>query len=98
MSEHSTKYDRLLKLSEISLGEIVTLAKAEDGDEIETCVEKVSALIKRLENSIEKTKEEMMDGDVVLAEIVKWSGLQTPKLNHFREVQSQLKQAAVDKR
>ena len=76
--EHSEKHGKLLKLAEMSLGEISTLAKTGDGDEIETCVEKVSALIKRLENSIEKTKEAMLDGDVPLEEIVTWSKSQAP--------------------
>ena len=40
----------------------------------------------------------MLDGDIVLEEIIKWSYLQTERLNPFREVRSRLKQAAVDKR
>jgi len=98
MAEHTAKHEKLFKLAELSLKEITTLAKTNDGDEIETCVEKVSTLIKRLENSVEKTKETMVDGDVVLEEIIKWSNLQTERLNPFREVRSQLKAAAVDKR
>ena len=96
--EHSEKHEKLLKLAEMSLGEISTLAKTGDGDEIETCVEKVSALIKRLENSIEKTKEAMLDGDVPLEEIVTWSKSQAPALERFREERSQLKQGVIAKR
>ena len=97
MGEHTAKHEKLFKLAKLSLEEITTLAKTNDGDEIETCVEKVSTLIKRLENSVEKTKDTMIDGDIVLEEIVKWSNLQTERLNPFREVRSRLKQAAVDK-
>ena len=71
MGEHSAKHDKLFKLAELNLEEITTLAKADHGDDIETCVEKVCTLIKRLENSIEKTKETMIDNDVVLEEIIK---------------------------
>ena len=77
MGEHSAKHDKLFKLAELNLEEITTLAKVDHGDDIETCVEKVCTLIKRLENSIEKTKETMIDNDVVLEEIIKWSSTQT---------------------
>ncbi len=97
-SKHSEKHEELLKLAEMSLGEISTFAKTGDGHEIETCVKKVSALIKRLENSIEKTKEAMLDGDVSLEEIVTWSKSQAPALERFREERSQLKQAVIAKR
>ena len=97
-SSYSASHDKLLKLAELSLEEIFTLAETGDGDEVVTCVERVSALVKRLEDSIEKTKEAMLDGDVSLEEIVNWSNLQTPKLKkHFREMRSKLKQAGNDK-
>ena len=81
----------------MSLEEISALAKTGDGDELVTCVERVSDLVKRLEDSVEKTKEAMLDGDVSLEEIVNESELQTLNLKHFREMRSKLKQASNDK-
>ena len=54
----------------------------------------------RVEDSIEKTKEAMLDGDAIriIKEIVNWSNSQTPKLKHFREMRSKLKQVGNDKR
>ena len=43
-------------LAELSLEEVSTLAKTGDGDEIETCIEKISTFIKRLEESLKKNK------------------------------------------
>ena len=56
MGEHTAKHEKLFNLAELSLEEITTLAKINGANEIETCVEKVSTLIKRLENSVEKTQ------------------------------------------
>ena len=98
MGEHTAKHEKLFKLVELSLKEITTLAKINDANEIETCVERISTLIKRLGNSVEKTKDTMIDGDVVLEEIIKWSNLQTERFNPYREIRSRLKQAAIDKR
>ena len=97
MSGYSAKHDKLLNLAKLSFEEISALAETGDGDELVTCVERVSTLVKRLEDSIEKTKEAMLDGDVLLEEIVNWSKLQTPKLKYFQEMRSKLKQAGNDK-
>ena len=97
MSGYPAKHDKLLKLAKLSFEEISALAETGDGDELVTCVERVSTLVKRLEDSIEKTKEAMLDGDVLLEEIVNWSKLRTPKLKYFQEMRSKLKQAGNDK-
>ena len=51
---------------ELRLKEISALAETEDRDEVVTRVERVSTLVKRLENSIEKRREAVLDDDVSL--------------------------------
>ena len=77
MSGYSAKHDKLLKLAELSLEEISALVKTGDGDELVTCVERVSALVKRLGSDAGRRRI------TELEEIVNWSELQTPKLKHF---------------
>ena len=54
---------------ELRLKEISALAETEDRDEVVTRVERVSTLVKRLENSIEKSREAVLDDDVSFEKI-----------------------------
>lgn len=87
----------MLKLAEASLGEISAIVEnGEQDQEIESCYEQVCGLIKKLELSVDKTKDEMLDADVSLEQIMEWANSQKINLRRFRDMRSKLKQLLVE--
>ena len=90
----STKHDRLLQLAKITLREI---SGNVEEDDLELRHEQICDLIKKLEISIDRTKDHMLDEEKTLEEISGWSSSQGQELGEFRSLRTDLKKRLAAK-
>ena len=59
----ANKHNKLLKIAEVTLGEILDIADGDDEQDLASCYEKICELVKKLELSIENVKDKMLDSE-----------------------------------
>ena len=91
----SEKHKRFLQLAKITLSEI--LEGIDDEDDLELHYEKICDLVKKLEVSIDKAKDQVLEEEMPLERISGWSKTQREELKTFRELHSNLKKKVVAK-
>ena len=90
----SEKHNRPLQLAKIILREISGNIQEDD---LELRHEQICDLIKKLEISIDRTKDHMLDKEKTLEEISGWSSSQGQQLVEFRNVRADLKKRLAAK-
>ena len=93
----ANKHNKLLKIAEVTLGEILDIADGDDEQDLASCYEKICELVKKLELSIENVKDKMLDSEDDIQQITAWSNEQKGQMKQFREARSTLKQLLVKK-
>ena len=93
----ANKHNKLLKLAEVTLGEILDIADGDDEQDLASCYEKICEIVKQLELSIENVKDKMLDSEDDIQQITAWSNEQKGQMKQFREARSTLKQLLVKK-
>ena len=90
----SEKHNRLLQLAKITLREISGNIQEDD---LDLRHEQICDLIKKLEISIDRTKDHMLDEEKTLEEISGWSSSQGQQLVEFRNLRADLKKRLAAK-
>ena len=76
-------------MAKITLQEVS--GNIEEEDDLELRREQICDLIKKLEVSIDHTKDQMLDEEKPLEEIALWSSAQAQELKDFRQLRTYLK-------
>ena len=82
-----------MKLAEASFEEISTSVEMGDPDDIESGYEQLCGLLKKLDLSIEKEKDQMLETEQTLSQILEWSNGEKTKLKKFRDMKAKLKES-----
>ena len=82
-----------MKLAEASFEEISTSVEMGDPHDIESGYEQLCGLLKKLDLSIEKAKDQMLETEQTLSQILEWSNGEKTKLKKFRDLKSKLKES-----
>ena len=85
------RHEKIMKFAKMDLKEITDEIDDQDIEDNEILLERVGELIKRIEASINKTKDTMLEEDNPLEEIAAWSRAQKEQLTAFRDARKVLK-------
>ena len=85
------RHEKILKFAKMDLKEITDEMDDQDIEDNEILLERVGELIKRIEASINKTKDVLLEEDRPLGEIAAWSRTQKEQLKAFRDARKALK-------
>ncbi|XP_028413677.1 uncharacterized protein LOC114536534 [Dendronephthya gigantea] len=83
----------IMMLAEASVEEISTSVEMGDPEDIEADYEKLCGLLKKLDLSIDKAKDEMVEKEETLSKILEWSNEEKTKMKKFRDLKSKLKES-----
>ena len=84
------RHEKILKFAKMDLKEITDEMDDQDVEDNEILLERVGELIKRIEASINRTKDAMLEEDSPLEEIASWSRAQKEQLTAFRDARKVL--------
>ena len=85
------KHDKLMKLANITFDELVGIADDAEKEDIEIGYEQTCGLVKKLENSIEMVKDQLLDEDKTLETITAWSHKEKAGVKPIRDLRNRMK-------
>ena len=85
------RHEKILKFTKMDLKEITDEMDDQDIEDNNSLLERVGELIKRIEASINKTKDVLLEEDRPLGEIAAWSRTQKEQLKAFQDARTALK-------